>query len=456
MSIYKTVKECDKSEVFPNEEFNVNIELYAKPGPYIKGTDSVLILDSSGSMLENGIEEMKKAACHYVDIIAENSSLDHCKNMKDSSIAVVGFSDIAHPILTLSKNVGEIKNAICSLKAKGYTNHADAFRVAYEIMKKSQNPNKAAILFTDGNSTVDGNIEENRKKLLSLGTEIYTGALKINSSIKYNVVKSWASEIKEDHFFLIKNKDEMYSAFEKIAGNISNDCTRDINIDERISPDFEIVRVHIPAKGTAALIDKRNINWKIDLLGEKESERAALSFDVKYTGSKSGRFLVNEKITYTDLEKSKVTFPSLSIIVKENSDTDISYEEHCTEPVRVVADGCQDVISVDENEAILQSQGRMVYVSVRIKNVCPHKRVALGVILTEVDRSGKEEQRGLKTILIPAHSENCCRDVYVNCIKFAVPEEISPARENLSICGERTFNVRTTANYIDSDYIPCK
>lgn len=454
MSIYRTVKECSKKEVLPNEIFRVSIGLYAQPSSDMKGTDSVLILDSSGSMIKNGMEEMKKAACRYVDVIAQNSSSDCCKDMKDSQIAVVGFSDTARVILDFSKNPKEIKEAICSLEAKGYTNHADAFKTAYEIMKNSQNPKKAALLFTDGNSNVSGNVKMERNNLLSLGTEIYTGALSMDPAIKYGIVRNWASEEKEDHFFLMENKDDMDSVFEKIAASISGSFTKDIVINETVAPDFEIVGIYPPFKGTADLIDKRNINWKIDSLGENGADWAALSFDVKYTGSKRGPLAVNESIIYTDSENSKVTFPNPTITIANPQDTDLFYEEAAAEPVKVVAKGCQDAASVDTEQDVLQSHGRMIMVNVHLKNVCPNRRTALNIMLTEVDPLGNEQHRGMKTILVPAHSENTCRDIDVKNIKFAVPEEISLAEDSMGICGERTFNVRTFANYIDSDYTP--
>ena len=52
-------------------------------------------------------------------------------------------------------------------------------------------------------------------------------------------------------------------------------------------------------------------------------------------------------------------------------------------------------------------------------------RTALAVILTEVDKSGREHQRGLKTITIPAHHYPNCRDILVRCIKFVLPEDLN-------------------------------
>ena len=50
----------------------------------------------------------------------------------------------------------------------------------------------------------------------------------------------------------------------------------------------------------------------------------------------------------------------------------------------------------------LESQGRILQLDLTLKQVCPGKRGALAVILTEVDENGQEHARGMKTVTIPA------------------------------------------------------
>ncbi|MBB5264288.1 hypothetical protein HNP82_001399 [Catenibacillus scindens] len=61
-------------------------------------------------------------------------------------------------------------------------------------------------------------------------------------------------------------------------------------------------------------------------------------------------------------------------------------------------EGCQDSLKLDLGDVYLESQGRIVQFDLTLKNICPGKRTALAVILTEIDTSGNEQQRGLKTI----------------------------------------------------------
>ena len=111
---------------------------------------------------------------------------------------------------------------------------------------------------------------------------------------------------------------------------------------------------------------------------------------------------------------------------------------------------------INAGDTYLESLGRILQLDVTVKNVCPYKRVALAVILTEIDSSGAEYQRGMKTITIPAHNAPSCRDVLVKCIKFVLPEDldVSGGTPN-AMCNTRNFKVRFIAHNIDTDYQCC-
>ena len=103
----------------------------------------------------------------------------------------------------------------------------------------------------------------------------------------------------------------------------------------------------------------------------------------------------------------------------------------------------------------MESLGRIVQLSVTLQNVCPNRRVALAAILTEVDDQGLEYKRGMKTVLVPAHTQEACRDVTVRCIKFVLPESLDVSGSTGSICNARNFKARFIANYIDNDFECC-
>lgn len=87
--------------------------------------------------------------------------------------------------------------------------------------------------------------------------------------------------------------------------------------------------------------------------------------------------------------------------------------------------------------------------------MCPGRRVALAVILNEVDDEENEHKRGLKTITVPAHDRDSCRDVTVRCIRFVLPEDLDVSGDPDAICNERKFKARFIAHYIDNDFECC-
>ena len=441
LSIYKTIKECDRERIAKGEEFEMTLEMWAEPEFFKEGCDCVLILDTSGSMIENGLSEMKKAACRYADILLSD---------RKRRIAVVSFDNVGRINLPLSDDIEKVKSVINSLEAKNYTNHADAFKKACEALKLSEKASKTAVIFTDGDSTIKGDIEAERKKLLALGTEIFAVALGSPMSIRLNTVKSWASEIKSEHFFHISHKCEIEKAFARIAENTGKSFEEDIRVEERLRPGFVITKIKEPSRGKVCRKDERTLIWNIKELGREHREGAKLNFTVRYTGCQKGKLNINESITYKDRAGSKVTFPDPSVFVCDEAET---CTEPCGEPLEVSADPCAEIICVDGKNEVMQSLGRIVNVNVVLKDICPDKRVALGVILTEMI-CGKEETRGMKTLLIPAHHGEECRDIEVKCIKFAVPEELSP--DGRGLCGKRDFKVRTVINYVDAEFTCCQ
>lgn len=110
--------------------------------------------------------------------------------------------------------------------------------------------------------------------------------------------------------------------------------------------------------------------------------------------------------------------------------------------------GCCDTLACSMADVQPAAQGRMIEVGVRVRRVCPGKRTALGIMLHELDENDVEQIRGVKTMTLPAHHEQSCRDIVVEGVRFILPEDISLA-EDSGGCGERRFRVRTHVHYVD-------
>lgn len=207
------------------------------------------------------------------------------------------------------------------------------------------------------------------------------------------------------------------------------------------------------AKGTAEKLSDTTLRWSIPELGVSASETAQLEFYVRHTAGTPGTKPVNELITYTDTEGNVVNFPEPTVTV----DCGIVVNEPCPVPVDLSVDGCEEAATLDMGDVALEGLGRIVQLDVRLTGVCPDRRVAMAVILTEVDESGMEYQRGMKAMTIPAHSQNGCRDVLVRCIKFVLPEDLDVnGGDGADMCSTRRMRARCIAHYIDNGYRCCE
>ena len=129
--------------------------------------------------------------------------------------------------------------------------------------------------------------------------------------------------------------------------------------------------------------------------------------------------------------------------------------EPCPLPASFLVERCKDAAIVRANETTLTGLGRIVQVDAVVKNVCPGKRVAAAVILTEMDAEGVEHARGTKTVMIPAQPGDTCQDIQLKCVSFVVPETLDTDGDASSICNARCFRARVLANYVDTDFVCC-
>ena len=125
---------------------------------------------------------------------------------------------------------------------------------------------------------------------------------------------------------------------------------------------------------------------------------ATLEFSVKHVGTCTGTVEVNESIEYEDAEGSLVLFENPTIEIE--CDESICLEE-CPNPIDITISGCTDAVEYDAGNIYLDSLGRILELNAKIKNVCPNRRVALAVVLTEVDSNNIENKREMKTMVIP-------------------------------------------------------
>ena len=453
MGITNSNKELSAARIDCGGSFQVKLSLTAAPDIVSNPTDIVLILDRSGSMAGSALANLKNGAKAFIDIIDEATDGTQDGQIGSGSrIAVVSFASTATQDTQLITSVADLKAAVDALTAGGNTNHADAFTKASELLAAPSTNARVMVMFTDGETTVGPDPSPIAAAARAAGVIIYAIGLSGRGGVDVSALEDWASKPASSYVAITPDDAELEELFKDLARNIAKPGATDVVVTDTVSPCFRITSVAMPTKGTASLLDADTVQWQIDELGVSQSEGAVLEFTVQHIGSCSGTVEVNESISYDDAEGNVVSFPSPELDV----DCDIIIRpEICPEPVELTVDGCEDMLEFDAGDLGMESLGRIVQLSVTLKNVCPHRRVALAAILTEVDDHGLEYKRGMKTVLVPAHTKESCRDVTVRCIKFVLPESLDVSGSTSSICNARNFKARFIANYIDDDFTCC-
>lgn len=90
-----------------------------------------------------------------------------------------------------------------------------------------------------------------------------------------------------------------------------------------------------------------------------------------------------------------------------------------------------------------QLPGRVLDVTSVLTNVCPGRRSAVGITVTEVDEKGTEHARGFRAVTVPAHHGRHSCDVQLDPVRFILPEDTR-------LQNRRHFICRLDHHYLDS------
>ncbi|MBQ9728174.1 MAG: VWA domain-containing protein [Clostridia bacterium] len=451
MGVTNYNKELSVEQISCDEAFNVRLSLTATPDITSNPVDIVLILDRSGSMSGSAIANLKNGAKAFIDIIYGATGGTGGQIAGGTHIGIVSFADVATQDEGLITDVADLKAAVDGLTAGGSTNHFDAFTKSLALLQNSTANEQVMVMFTDGFTTTGGDPNPVATQAKAQGVIIYSIGLSGNGGIDQQALEDWASDPSSAYVVITPDDAELEQIFKDLAENISNPGATNVVITDTVLPCFTITALSSPTKGTATMVNSNTVEWKIDELGVNGSEGATFEFTVRHTGDCNGETEVNESVAYSDTEGNVVNFPSPTLVVECGT----PIVEPCPEPVDETASGCTETIEFDAGEVEMQSLGSIVLVNFTIPRVCPNKRVAVAVILNEVDEEGNEHKRGFKTLTIPAHTQDSCRDVFVRCVKFVLPEDLDVATPT-GMCNERNLRVRILANYIDNDFECCE
>ena len=406
--------------------------------------DIVLIMDRSASMTEERMAYAKAAADLFIDMV--DGARDGATRM-----GIVSFAEEATEDVALTGIFTELKPAIEKLTGGGNANYQAGFQAAAGMLSHPGTSRRIAVLFAAGEIAGSTETDSAVQAMKDQGIEIFCIGLTADPS----ALNRWASDPDTIHGAYTEDPAQLDQAFREIAAEVILAGARDVVIREQLTQDFEILKIHDPDTGTVEVTGPQSLTWSIDATGIREQpDLTSLSFDIIHVGSSGGTVPVNQNISYSDREGNSLAFPSPTVEVICSGGGEI-YPEPCPEPTELQIPGCQDALHSVLPAVSMQSLGRIVQVDVTIKGVCPGKRLAASILLSERDPEGISQTRGVKHVLIPAQTGDACRDITLRCVQFSVPETLDPQGDPNSICKERQFEARVIANYVDSDFQCC-
>ncbi|MCM1577207.1 MAG: VWA domain-containing protein [Ruminococcus sp.] len=456
MGILTSNKYISSTSVECGGEFQVTLALSAAPDLANVPADIALLLDASNSVTGAPLSEIKASAGSLVNILADRlatgtSGTFCCGNRA----AVVTYASDGTVVQGLTDDPAVLQTAVSSVTAGGNSNLAAGIAAAANMLNAGNTGNrKVMFIFTDGRYNTGADPSEAVASAKEAGIILYFVAVRSSESADLAAMDNWATS--PSSAYVITDFDTADGTFENFLANLGNNGlitgSTAIAVTEEVASEFTILSASAPTMGTVTVTGAQTLTWNIPSLGTDEWQGAALTFNVRHTGSRSGDREVDAVIGFTDTESNRAAFNNPVIMVDCGQ---IIYPEPCPEPVDVLSEACEELITVDAGTLSLGLMGRIAQVSVTLANVCPGVRVALAVVLTELDDTGTELQRGMRTLTIPAHSFEGCRDIRVECINFVLPEDtddgVTPAA-----CGQRMFRARVYANVIDSGVLCCE
>lgn len=478
MGITLAQKRLSTSSMLCSQTAQITLSLAASNDVTANPVDIMLVLDRSGSMNEKTdpqdpaaptkIEALKEAATMFTQIIANATTgttpPTESPTIDTSTIGVVSFADQATYDLALNQTVAEIDQAINDLDANGRTNHADAFLKARDGLEAGTNGRKVLILITDGLSTAPqpNPVEQaTQQATLTRDAGIIIYGIGLGEDASQANLETWTND--PARVLMAPSTADLQATFEALAANIVNPAPENITVVDTVEDNFEIVGPFIPLTPTGVTPDyelsnnNRTITWKLDSLGLTEPQTASISYGIRYTGNENGTFPVNKTITYNDTttpDPSKVYFTNygntISLICDNIVRPDCDFA--CKTADVPCCGGVVDVVMQNATTAYdIQCDGTILNIITRFRNICPNRRLAIGVIVCSTV-NGKDEAPvyRITTVNTPNSRSQC------DCQDFAVPVEILlPPSEN-ACADQRQVRVRVIAHYLANSFSPCR
>lgn len=219
----KAYAKCVQDEI--NEHEFKKQKQYSNTNESSTNRDVVLVLDSSGSMANEPIEETIKASKKFVDTALS----------KNTRVGIVSFYSDAIKVADFSTDASFLKSSIDRIYAEGGTYTEGGLQVAYEMLQNSTANKKIIVLMSDGapNQGLDG------ENLIAYANEIKDAGIQIYTLGFFEHVEEYSTSFWGDHVskadaqalmegiasegchFEVVNADDLVFFFDDIANQLS-------------------------------------------------------------------------------------------------------------------------------------------------------------------------------------------------------------------------------------------
>lgn len=423
-----------------------NLTFSASPDIVSNPADIVLLLDCSGSMYGTPLAALKvgvKQFLSMLDVATDNQCNGEISG--GSRVGIVTFSNTATQATPFLSSTHTLYQAVDAMLADGATNHACAFETAVSMLETSTNNQKIIVMFTDGQSTVGGSALAITDAAKAQGIAIYCIVLKSSFGTDIPTAALWVTQPASSFLSVAPNESDLEELFADLAKNIIKTGASNIHMSFTISDAFSVLQL-LPSKGNIQSLSPHRYIWHMDALGETKTEEVSLQIKLQHTDTTDGQVQPITKISYQDAEQHVITFPLQSVSVH------CPYPvEPCPKTVSFCIEPCQNQVSYDLGNFDVSHFGTILECSLTLRQVCPHHRIALALILTETDHCGHTHPRGFQTFTIPAHHHHCPKDIVCNHIRFILPA-LPLEDENWKNCKKRNLHMQVLAHNIDTTF----
>ena len=217
----------------PTNTVNNNVEKtvqFKKQSETIKGTNVVIVLDTSGSMgQKNKLSSAKKETIKLIDKVIPTDGT----NTGNSTVSVVEFGGRGFIGYPFAKQVGKtatnlkesksLKSSVNNLDANGSTPYDLALTEANGVLTKLSNNNKNVIIFLSDGDPDNGNYNDIATAIKNSGTTIYT--IGFDTTPKADgILAGIATPNTKDHKYnYTAGVNDLSAVFDAISRDVSED-----------------------------------------------------------------------------------------------------------------------------------------------------------------------------------------------------------------------------------------